>query len=204
VVAHEFVPDRPDRTDREAARGRLGLDPTAVVVAAVGSGAWRKGIDLFVAAAARVHGSVGDRARFVWVGSVDREDEVRHDMASLGVQDVVDLVGPTDDPALWFDAMDVLVLTSREDPFPLVVLEAGLAEVPVVSFDNGGAVEVLEPDAGVVVPYLDVEALADEVIALVEDPDRRARLGAALARRVRRDHVTRAGAPRMWEALTRP
>lgn len=204
VVANEFVPDRVDRLDREAARIRLGVDPDAVVVAAVGSGAWRKGVDLFVAVAARVHRSVADRVRFVWVGPVDHEDEVRHDMASLGVEDVVDLVGPTADTDPWFDAMDVLVLTSREDPFPLVVLEAGLAEVPVVSFANGGAVEVLEPDAGVVVPYLDVDAMADAVVALVGDPDHRSALGAELGRRVRRDHVTRAGAPRMWEALTRP
>ena len=200
-VAHEFVPDRADRRSRAEARHHLGLDEDSLLVAGVGAGSWRKGIDLFLQAAAQIRRAVGDRVRFAWVGPLDAEDEVHHDVESLDLGDSVKLVGPVEDPAPWYDALDVLLLTSREDPFPLVVLEAGLAATPVVSFDNGGAVEVIRSAGGVVVDYLDVAAMADAVIGLVHDADRRQQLGERLQMRVRAEHVTAVGAPAMWEAL---
>ncbi len=49
-------------------------------------------------------------------------------------------------------------MTSREDPFPLVVLDALDARVPVIGFDGGGGfVELLQRDCGVLVPYLDTD-----------------------------------------------
>jgi glycosyltransferase involved in cell wall biosynthesis len=50
--------------------------------------------------------------------------------------------------------------------------------VPVVSTDGGALPEVVG-DAGVIVPARDVDALVDALAALLEDPERRSRLGAA-------------------------
>ena len=64
-------------------------------------------------------------------------------------------------------AADLLALTSREDPCPLVNMEAMESGLPVVAFDGaGGAPEVLG-DAGVCVPYLDVAAMAAAVRELL-------------------------------------
>ncbi|MEL7209683.1 MAG: glycosyltransferase, partial [Actinomycetota bacterium] len=189
---------------RAAARTRLGLDPDGDLVAGVGAGSWRKGIDLFLQVAAKVRAERGDDVRFAWVGPVDDPDETGHDLRALGLDDAVTLVGEVEDPAPWFDALDVLLLTSREDPFPLVVLEAGLAARPVVSFTNGGAPEVIEPDGGAVVGYLDIDAMAAATADLLADDAARTAAGEALQDRVRARHVTRVGAPAMWRALTRP
>jgi glycosyltransferase involved in cell wall biosynthesis len=71
---------------------------------------------------------------------------------------------------------DIMTLTSRADPFPLVVLEAMLLGTPVVAFNVGGVSEQIG-DAGIVVPSGDVEGMANAVIELTRDPHHRRELG---------------------------
>ena len=70
-------------------------------------------------------------------------------------------------------------MTSREDPFPSVVLHALDAELPVIGFDNaGGFVELLRRDCGQLVPYLDTNAMAAAVLHLLAHPSEGRRLSA--------------------------
>jgi hypothetical protein len=75
------------------------------------------------------------------------------------------VVGYRNDVNAFFSAADAFTLTSREDPFPTVALEALAAGVPVVAFDGcGGIPELLKENAlGYVVPYCDVPAMAAEL-----------------------------------------
>ena len=81
-------------------------------------------------------------------------------------------------------AADIFVLTSRDDPFPLVVMEAMAASRPIVAFAVGGVPEQLG-DAGLLVRPEDVAGMAAAVVALVDLPAERERLGAAASERVR-------------------
>jgi glycosyltransferase involved in cell wall biosynthesis len=169
-----------------------------LVVAACGVVNERKGADLWV----RVVGAVRDRradlaVRFAWVGR--RPSEWPGYLAGeLGVDDRIEWVGELAEPHPLIAAADVFTLPSREDPFPLVVLEAMALARPIVAFDVGGVREQLD-DTGVVVAPEDVEAMADAVVALLDDGPERHRLGAQAARRVRalydvgpfRDHIRR-------------
>jgi glycosyltransferase involved in cell wall biosynthesis len=101
----------------------------------------------------------------------------------------VRLAGGRVDTASYFGAADAFALTSREDPFPMVNLEAMARGVPVVAFvDAGGAVEVLTQRAGIVVPYLDVKAMAREIVALCEAPHYHAEIADAARRRIATHH----------------
>ena len=81
-------------------------------------------------------------------------------------------------------AFDLFVLSSRAEPFGLVLLEAMAARRPVVATRAGGAPEIVQPGlTGELVPAGDSRALADAVIALLGDPDRARRYGAAGRRR---------------------
>ena len=94
--------------------------------------------------------------------------------------------GQQDSAVDYYLAADVFLLTSREDPFPLVNLEALARGLPVVAFgDAGGAPEALDDDAGVVVPYLDVPEMARALFRLVEAPRYRAALGRRALTRAR-------------------
>jgi len=150
----------------------------------------RKGTDLFVAAAAEAKKHAGDREiAFAWVG----EDEsgktfgnwCRHDAERMGVTDVVRFVVGDRSPR-WFAGSDMFALTSREDGFPMVNLEALAAGLAVVAFDgSGGAIEVLRGDddeaRGIVVPYMDTGAMGRAIAGLALD---RAELAALRAQAV--------------------
>ena len=77
-------------------------------------------------------------------------------------------------------AMDVFVLPSRAEGLSNALLEAMASARPVVATAVGGTGEVLDgARTGVLVPPDDVEALATEVVRLLSEPERAARLGRA-------------------------
>jgi glycosyltransferase involved in cell wall biosynthesis len=126
-----------------------------------------------------------------------------HDVARMGLSERVHLVGPQVEPAPYFSLFDVFVLTSREDPFPLVCLEAAALGIPIICFaDAGGMPEFVGEDAGFVVPYLDVARASDRVRLLVTAEELRVRLGRCAAERVKKHDVLVIG-PKIASVLDR-
>ncbi len=196
------------RADRHLTRRRLGISPDALVVGGVGTMDWRKGPDLFVQLAAMVTRRLPDAdVHFVWAGG-DADGPTRGglllDARRLGLGDRISFVGPLEHPEELFAAMDVFALTSREDPFPLVMLEAAAAGVPLVCFSGGGgAPEFAHPDAGRVAAYLDVAGMATAVSDLLEREDERQRMGQIAAERVRKRHTVDQAGPVLMDVIQR-
>lgn len=175
---------------RQLVRRQLGIAEDAAIV--LGCGAWhlRKGNDLFVQLAARVRSRTSQPVHFVWLGTrgedVQYAEFIAADVASLGLISSFSLVDEVANPEPYFLAADVFVLTSRDDPFPCVVHEAMACALPVVTFDgSGGAPEALADECGIVVPYLDVEAMADSVTSIASTPWRYSAMGLRAQARVR-------------------
>jgi glycosyltransferase involved in cell wall biosynthesis len=92
-------------------------------------------------------------------------------------------VGAKDNPYAHMRRFDIFTLPSRDDPFPLVVLESMLLGKPVVAFGVGGVPRQLG-DAGVLVPPGDVELFAAAIADLIRNPEARARYSASARERV--------------------
>ncbi|MCK4660437.1 MAG: glycosyltransferase family 4 protein [Phycisphaerae bacterium] len=119
-------------------------------------------------------------ARLVWVGDGANRQEYVRQVEQLGLGNRLHLTGlvrPEDVPRL-LNGFDVLVHASRWEGLPRAVVQALLMEVPVVSYDNDGAPEVVIQDCtGELVPFGDVRRLADGIIRLAVSSVRRRRLG---------------------------
>jgi glycosyltransferase involved in cell wall biosynthesis len=168
-------------------RGELGLADDAFVVGGSGTTDWRKGSDLFVATARALAARSSDRSvHFVWVGGDPKPiGLLRRDVERAGLSGRVTFVGRQTDAWPYHSAFDAFLLTSREDPFPLVCLESARLSVPTVCFAGaGGMPEFVEDDAGCVVPYLDLQAAAGALSALAGSEALRARLGRRAAQKV--------------------
>jgi len=191
AVAYPFVKlaDTLARARARPRRSALRLPADGIVIGACGTIGWRKGTDLFLQLAQQTLRRGTVPMHFVWVGgplTTAEFAQLHHDAVQMGIRDRLIFPGAVDDHIPYFARFDIFVLTSREDPFPLVALDAASLGIPVVCFDKaGGTPELVEADAGVIVPYMDIEGMTDAVIGLVGDDTRRRTLGEAAAAKVR-------------------
>lgn len=146
----------------------LDIPPNAFVVGGSGTIEWRKGVDLFLQIASQVVARNED-IYFVWVGGKPLHSDaeylqIQHDYNRLGLKNRLIFTGKLKNPHRIFAAMNVFALTSREDPFPLVCLEAASLGKPIICFENaGGMPEFVEEDAGAMVPYADINAFCEKI-----------------------------------------
>ncbi len=171
---------------REALLRRLGLPPTARVVASLGGLQRRKGQLDLVDAFASLAGRFPDLC-LVLAGGHNDEEYVRAIVEALsrhGLADRVSLPGALPDPLSLLRAAEVVVQPSLSEGFGLGVLEAAAAARPVVATRCGGPEEVLEDGvSGLLVPPADPPALARALASLLGDRERARRIGEAAARR---------------------
>ena len=210
-VVHEFVPvelgtQSSVLSARAMCRAQFGIPEDAFVVGGSGSETWRKGKDLFVQLAALLKRRSPDRAfRFVWVGwEGDEKDQrqLKRDMEEGGVTESIHWTGEVANPLNYFACFDAFALVSREDPFPLVCLEAALLEKPILCFaDAGGTPELVEEDSGFVIPYLDLNTMADKLLLLAENEELRRKMGACGAAKVRNRFSLDVMAPRLYRII---
>jgi glycosyltransferase involved in cell wall biosynthesis len=161
------------------ARDQLGIAHDAQVILSVGCGDRRKGLDLFVASLIPVL-KRKPRALAVWLGALDLKlfRQLKLEIEGEGLADRFIFPGLKDNPLDYYHAADVFILTSREDPFPSVVLEAFAASLPVIAFaDATGSESVIERDCGKLVVAFETNEMSDAVCALIDAPDEAKRLG---------------------------
>ncbi len=200
-----FMPERLP-TPAEARR-QLGLPENGPLIGMVGRLQRWKGMHTLVQAMPRILAR-HPGARAVIVGGChelepDYESWLRDQIARLGLQERVRLVGFQTDIPLWMQAMDVIVHASDREPFGIVVVEAMALGKPVVAGAEGGPREIITPGVdGLLAPYEDAEALARQVLRYLDDPALARRVGEA-ARRRARDFTPEAFARRIGESLHR-
>jgi glycosyltransferase involved in cell wall biosynthesis len=206
ATVYESIPVDQVRTDRTRQQvfEELRVPDSSTLCIGGGSHNWRKGADLFVQLA-RIVSQRRPNAYFVWIGGSARDViEIEHDVRLAGLAENVRFTGAVPRSADYFAAADVFVLTSREDPYPLVCLEAAALAKPIVCFAGaGGMPEFVEEDCGFVVPYLDLTAMADSIVSLLDSSESRTTLGAAARRKVTERHDINRTAPRILEIMER-
>ncbi len=193
--------------DEAGLRTRFQLPAEAFIVIGCGTIDLRKGVDVFARAAQQLRELAGaDRdIRFVWIGGgkdAGMRFTLRSDAEKLGLGDALIFAGELADPHALLSLGNVFWMTSREDPFPLAMLEAAALTLPVLCFDRaGGGPEFCELGGGRVVPYLDTAALARETYDLMQDPEGAQAIGMRAAALVdERYHIDAIG-PVLWEDL---
>jgi glycosyltransferase involved in cell wall biosynthesis len=148
----------PPAVEAAAAAG----DP---LVGVVGRLSPEKGVDIYLHALARLEGR-GVRFMSVLAGDGPERAACEALAAELGLSHRVAFLGTVASMQSLYRRLELLVIPSRSEGLPNVLLEAMRADVPVVSTSVGAVPEVLGgTHAGVLVPPVNVEALADAIAA---------------------------------------
>jgi glycosyltransferase involved in cell wall biosynthesis len=173
------------RRPRDDARRAAGLPEGVPLVGIVAALRPEKNHALFVAAAKRVATHVPD-ALFVIAGDGPAREEVARVVAASGLGDRLRLLGARQDVPEIYRALDVAVLSSHPivETLPVTLMEAAACGTPGVATAVGSVADVLlEGETGFIVPPGDAAALAGRIVELLQDAERRARMGAAARQR---------------------
>lgn len=178
-VIHSFVNnqdvlEKSAKTDREAIKAKYNIPQNAFLIGGCGNAEWRKGVDIFVLLAHRILGLSPENIHFAWVG-IKKEGEyyqqVIFDAQKMDISHHISFIEPTPEAVELINGFDIFAVVSREDPFPLVMLEAALAERTIFGFEKtGGCSEFIEQDAGKLFPYLDIEKMAQRIVEFRKNP----------------------------------
>ena len=164
----------------------------AFVVGGAGTTDWRKGPDIFLGVAERLFKKIpAANIKFQWKGAVENIEYRRllYDIEKTHLTGKINFLQASDEMDSFYSSLDIFLLTSREDAYPLVVLEAANASVPSICFEgSGGAMEFVKNDAGKTVAYLDIEAMTNSVISFYEDHQLLSECGRGAKRRLMEVH----------------
>ncbi len=173
--------------DPRRLRSGFGVPEGAFLVGTVGRLTEAKvPLDL-VRVAARIHAERED-VHFVWVGAGSLEPAARALASQLGLDSHFHFLGERRDVPQILHALDCFVLPSRWEGFPIVLLEAMAAGLPVVATDIPGINEAVRSgEEGWLVPAGDLEALRSCIVDLVQNRDRAISFGRAGQEKVRKE-----------------
>ena len=163
----------PAPAEAEALRQELGLDPADKMVLGVGYADLRKGFDLFLQTWNLLR-QKDETVHFCWAGGMDPTllEWLGPEIEQAKATGRFHFAGFRSDMAALYSASAIYALTSREDPFPTVALEALSVGVPVVAFADSGGIPgfLVKEKLGEVVPYCDVQAMARSIEKFLHNP----------------------------------
>jgi len=167
-------------------RRELGLSADAPLVGIVARLVPIKRHEVFLTAAAAVAGRL-PACRFLVVGDGERRPELERIARELGLADRVRFLGWRRDLERIYADLDVAVLTSANEGSPVSLIEAMAAAVSVVGPRVGGVPDVVDDGTtGVLVPPGDAAPVAEAIVWLIGDVERRRKMGAAARERALR------------------
>lgn len=198
TIANGIELDPIDRAAR-LAPAELGLPPEARMALFVGRLTRQKGLDVLLAAMARLAPDV-PAIHLLVAGDGEARSSLEGLASRLGLSARVHFLGRRDDVSQLMKTAHLAVLPSRWEGLSLVLLEAMAAGLPVVATRVEGQAEVIEDGvSGLLVPSEDPAGLAEAMRRLLGDAALSARLGEAAAEKVRREHSAETMAARYAE-----
>jgi glycosyltransferase involved in cell wall biosynthesis len=173
-VSKEKIAEKSELISREHINRELNLVENEILVFCLGTFIYRKGADIFMKVAKDLK-ERGLNCKFVWIGSKPFKEPF---MADFGLYSpYFTLIQEKVNPFPYLKAADILVLPSREDPFPLVVLESMSLGKPTVLFKDGGGIYEAVKDSGIIIDNFDIKEFANSVEKLIIDREERERMG---------------------------
>lgn len=169
---------------REDARVKLNLPPNTFIVGTIAELHPNKGLTYAIDAIKKLSVEYPN-IYYVVLGDGEEKSRLNTLVGARGLHGRVLLLGFVKDAFLCLKAFDCFVLPSIKEGLPYVILEAGLAELPVIATSVGGIPEViLDQKTGLLVPSRNADALAKALDQLISSPTLRMSLGVLLHEKV--------------------
>jgi glycosyltransferase involved in cell wall biosynthesis len=180
TVIHNAVESNNHRVDNNKInelKRNLGINNKRIVIGTVGYFRHQKGYPFFLKTAHAVIKDYEDII-FLIIGSGKRKLEIEKMIRSLKIEKYIIILDSFDHDNIYYSLMDIFVLTSLWEGMPYTILEAMCMGKPVIATDVTGSRDVVVHEkTGLLVPSKNINAIADAIIMLINDPKKRKILG---------------------------
>lgn len=158
------------------------IEKETFVVGGCGTVDWRKGVDLFIVVANQLFIKYPSaKITFRWLGASPgiELERLNYEIRKCKLENKVFFEFSSTKLDEFYSSIDVFLLPSKEDPYPLVILEAAKFKVPSICFDLvcGSKDFIVNSNGGIVVPFLDIVSTVETIISLYNNPQNRNKLG---------------------------
>ena len=178
-----------DRLLNDTLRKKYDIPVNAFLIGGMGTVDLRKGVDVFLQVANKLKHN--QDIFFLWVGGQDTETDYKNfqiDKSRLELENVI-FQKSVENPLDFMSIFDIFFVSSREDPYPLVVLEAAILSKPIICFDKaGGAKDFVENDCGAILEYLNIDNVVEKIVELKENSSLREEMGVKARKKVLERH----------------
>ncbi|RJO60145.1 glycosyltransferase family 1 protein [candidate division WS5 bacterium] len=172
-------------------RKEMDIGPQVLLVGAVGRLTWEKGLPYFIEAAKKITDSgwqITDKVKYLIVGEGELEGNLRLKVKSLRLEEKVIFTGFRKDVREILGAIDILVVPSLREGFPMITLEAMAMAKPIIATNIDGITEqITDGINGILTPPKDSSAIAQAIIRLINDRESGRKLGLAARKRVEQE-----------------
>jgi len=182
----EYEPAKLSKV-RQEVRTRLGVGEMNPLIGAIGRLVWQKGFLFFLRAIPHITQRVPE-ARFLLVGDGPLRQVLEEEAKRLKISNRITFTGFTTEAKTFMSAMDVIVIPSLREGFPMVTLEAMALEKAIVATEIDGIDEQIRSGKeGILVPPQSPEAIARAVVSLIKGEEDALKLGRAARERVKKE-----------------
>ena len=144
-----------------------------------------KGFSILIDAAKNVIKEYPDIV-FLVIGDGRESNDLKSKINNFGIMKNFQFVGNQKDVQSYISKMDFVILPSKSEGLPNIVLEAMVCKKPVVATCVGGVPEVvIDGETGIIIEPGDVNALSDSIKKLIDNEDIRKKMGFAAFKRVK-------------------
>lgn len=175
------------RQTPEVLKAALKIDSITPVIGYIGRLHREKGADFIPEIASRLKRYVNN-FKILMIGDGPLEEELKRNIEKRGLVKDITLISTKQNILDFIYLMDVVILPSREESFPQVILEAMKMAKPVVVSDVGGVKEIVTNGVnGIVVHRDDLEIFTQAIYHLLKDRNKALAMGQAGKEHVRRN-----------------
>jgi glycosyltransferase involved in cell wall biosynthesis len=165
--------------NRVETRKKFGIEKDEVALAIVGRLAPIKDHHFFLSVIEKLITKTDQKIRVFIVGDGSEAESIKRRVESIDPKgDIIKMTSWVLDIAAFNHGMDIICLTSKNEGTPVSLIEAQAAELPVVTTNVGGIMDVVRnEESGFVINQGDIETYTEKLRLLVEDRDLRDSMG---------------------------
>jgi glycosyltransferase involved in cell wall biosynthesis len=183
IIKHPFSPWLERFYNGEIQISRPERVNNTLTIGTICNGSWQKAPELLAIVAKMFYCRYPDIDCKFMVAGMARDSEaaykLSYDLKRMNIQDKFVFAGYVQNPLEVHAKIDIFLLHSREDSFPLVAEEAAMMGNAIIGFENatGAAEWIKNEECGILVPYMDLNKMVDAIYTLCTNESLREDMG---------------------------